>query len=172
MDSLDTSAAPSGGPRGYWRAATIFCLLLLLLGTTAGWSMFEQFKAQVGDLQHKLQQTAQLQYVAVLLDDKGEPALLLTQVSGASDLQLQRLNAVVEGSEDSLELWALPEGGAARSLGVLSPKLKTLRLGASAQTLAGEPRLGISVEKKGGAIDGRAPRLPYLFTGTVIRKAL
>ena len=172
MDSNDSSAAPSGGPRGYWRAATIFCLLLLLLGTTAGWSMFEQFKAQVGDLQQKVQQTAQLQYVAVLLDDKGEPALLLTQVSGASDLQLQRLNAVVEGSEDSLELWALPEGGAARSLGVLSPKLKTLRLGASAQTLAAEPRLGISVEKKGGAIDGRAPRLPYLFTGTVIRKAL
>jgi anti-sigma-K factor RskA len=172
MDSNAPSSPRPAGPPGYWRAATIFCLLLLLLGITAGWSMFEQFTAQVRDLQQKVQQTAQLQYVAVLLDDKGAPALLLTQVSGESALQLQRLNALVEGGEDSMQLWALPDSGPARSLGVLTPKLKTLRLSADAQALAGVPRLGISVENKGGVSDTQGPRLPWLFTGALIRKAL
>jgi anti-sigma-K factor RskA len=172
MDSNASSAPQPTAPLGYWRAATIFCLLLLVLGITAGWSMFEQFTAQVRDLQQKVQQTAQLQYVAVLMDDKGEPALLLTQVSGESALQLQRLNGVVEGGEDSMQLWALPDGGPAHSLGVLTAKLKTLRLNVDAQALAGTPKLGISVENKGGVTGGQGPRLPYLFTGTVIRKAL
>lgn len=172
MDSNALNAPQPTPPLGYWRAATIFCLLLLVLGTTAGWSMFEQFTAQVRDLQQKVQQTAQLQYVAVLLDDKGEPALLLTQVSGESALQLQRLNGVVEGGEDSMQLWALPDGQAPHSLGVLTAKLKTVRLNVDAQALAATPKLGISVENKGGVTDGQGPRLPWLFTGTVIRKAL
>lgn len=171
MDSNLTSTAPSG-PRGYWRAATYFCLVLLAIGMAAGVSMFEQFTAQVRDLQNKVQQTAQLQYVAVLLDEKGEPGLLLTQVSGESDLQLQRLNALVEGGEDSMQLWAVPDTGAPRSLGVLTPKLKTLRLGAGAEALVGVQRLAISVENRGGVSEGKGPRLPWLFTGSVIRKAL
>jgi hypothetical protein len=68
MEINETDVPQSSGPPGYWRAATIFCLLLLVLGGTAGWSMFEQFTAQVLDLQQKVQRTAQLQYVAVLLD--------------------------------------------------------------------------------------------------------
>jgi anti-sigma-K factor RskA len=157
---------------GYWRAATYFCLLLLALGSTAGVSMYQQFVAQIHDLQQKVQQTAQLQYVAVLLDEKNEPAMLLTQTSGEAFMQLQRLNSVVEGSEDSMQLWALPEGGAPRSLGLLTPKLKTLRLAATDQSLVGVQKLGMSVEAKGGVSDKQGPRLPYLFTGTVVRKAL
>jgi anti-sigma-K factor RskA len=172
MDSNDSSAAQPGGPRGYWRAATIFCLLLLLLAGTAAVSMFEQFKAQVRDLQQKVQQTAQLQYVAVLLDDKGAPALLVTQVSGEAALQLQRLNAVVEGGEDAMQLWALPENGPAMSLGILTVKLKTLRLPIAEQALTGVPTLAISVENKGGAIASKGPRLPYLFSGSLVRKAI
>jgi anti-sigma-K factor RskA len=172
MNSEASIPARSAGVNGYWRAATFFLLLLMLLGVTAGWSMFEQFTAQVRDLQQKVQQTAQLQYVAVLLDEKGQAALLLTQTSGNADLQLQRLNAVVEGGEDSMQLWALTDTGAPRSLGVLTPKLKTLRLGVGTQALDGVPRLAISVENKGGVPDSQGPRLPWLFTGAVIRKAL
>ncbi len=159
-------------PLGYWRAATIFLLLVLAIAITAGWSMFEQFSAQVRDLQQKVQKTAQLQYVAVLLDEKNEPAILVTQVSGESALQLQRLNAVVEGGEDSMQLWAVPASGPARSLGVMTPKLKTLRLPATEQALAEVPRLAISVENRGGVAETQGPRLPYLFSGNVIRKAL
>lgn len=166
-----TPPQPNGAP-GYWRAATYFCMLLLVVGATAGISMYEQFAAQIHDLQQKVQQTAQLQYVAVLADDKGEPAMLLTQTSGEAFLQLQRLNSVVEGSEDSMQLWSLPDSGAARSLGVLTPKLKTLRLPANEQTLAGVRKLGMSVEAKGGVSQSQGPRLPYLLTGSLIRKAL
>jgi anti-sigma-K factor RskA len=172
MDSIDSSTPLSTGPAGYWRASTIFLLLVLAIAITAGWSMFEQFSAQVRDLQQKVQRTAQLQYVAVLLDDKNEPAMLVTQVSGESALQLQRLNAVVEGGEDSMQLWVVPATGPARSLGVMTAKLKTLRLPATEQTLLDVTRLAISVENKGGVSDKQGPRLPYLFAGSVIRKAL
>jgi anti-sigma-K factor RskA len=157
---------------GYWRAATIFCLLLLVLGTTAGVSMFEQFSAQVRDLQQRVQKTAQLRYVAVLLDDKNQAAMLLTQLAGDSFVQLQRLNAVVEGGEDSMQLWLVPASGPALSLGVLTAKLKTLRLEISEQLLSDGARLAISVENKGGVSERQGPRLPYLLTGTLIRKAL
>jgi anti-sigma-K factor RskA len=172
MDSNDLNIPQPSAPRGYWRAAAIFLALLLALAATAGWSMFEQFSAQVRDLQQKVQRTAQLQYVAVLLDEKNQPAILLTQVSGESSLQLQRLNAVVEGGEDSMQLWAVPVTGPARSLGVMTAKLKTLRLPATEQTLADVAQLAISVENKGGVSAGQGPRLPYLFTGAVIRKAI
>lgn len=172
MEINDTTVTQSAGSGGYWRAATIFCLLLMALAGTAGWSMFEQFTAQVRDLQQKVQRTAQLQYVAVLLDDKNEPAILVTQVSGESVLQLQRLNAVVEGGDDSMQLWALSATGPARSLGVMTAKLKTLRLPANEQTLVDVARLAISVENRGGVSDSQGPRLPYLFSGSVIRKAL
>lgn len=172
MDSNTSSTSQSSNSRGYWRAAAIFCLLLLAIAVTAGVSMFEQFTAQVRDLQQKVQKTAQLQYVAVLLDEKNEPAMLVTQVSGESALQLQRLNAVVEGGEDTMQLWAVPDTGPARSLGVLQAKFKTPRLTMGSQSIAEVPRLAISVESKGGVSDGQGPRLPYLFSGVVIRKAI
>lgn len=170
MASMETTTpAPR---RGYWRAATYFLLVVMLIAGTTVWSIFEQFTAQVADLQKKVQKTAQLQYVSVLLDAKGEPALLITQVSGELALQVQRLNAVVEGREDTMQLWAVPASGAARSLGTLPAKLKTLRLAVDEQTLAQVPTLAISVENRGGVIDSQGPRLPYLFSGPVIRKAL
>ncbi len=177
MNTSEPTPMPSHAPRGYWRAATYFCLLLLAVGATAGISMYQQFVAQLQDLQHKVQQTAQLQFVAVLLDAEGAPAMLVTQLSGDGYLQLQRLNAVVEGAEDSMQLWAMvaaASGAAAvapRSLGILPPKLKTLRLAATDTTLAGVSQLGMSVEAKGGVSERQGPRLPYVFTGTVIRKA-
>jgi anti-sigma-K factor RskA len=166
-----TVSSPPSAP-GYWRAATIFCLLLLAIGSAAGVSMFEQFSAQVRDLQQKVQKSAQLQYVAVLQDEKNQPALLLTQQAGDSFLQVQRLNAVVEGGEDSMQLWLLPPSGPAQSLGVLTAKLKTLQLAASEQLLSDGARLAISVENKGGVSERQGPRLPYLFSGMLIRKAL
>jgi anti-sigma-K factor RskA len=177
MDSTEVTdtrspSAQSSGVSGYWRAGTYFCLLLLAIAAAAGVSMFEQFSAQIRDLQQKVQQTAQLQTVAVLLDDKGQAALLLTQVSGESVVQLQRLNAVVEGGEDSMQLWALTDAAAPRSLGVLTPKLKTLRLTVGEQAMAGVQQLAISVENRGGVSQAQGPRLPYLFTGALVRKAL
>jgi anti-sigma-K factor RskA len=172
MHSTETTPPQPRGNLGYWRVATYFCLLLLAIGTAAGMSMYEQFVAQIHDLQQKVQQTAQLQFVAVLHDDKGAATMLLTQTSGEAFLQLQRLNSLVEGQEDTMQLWAVPATGAPRSLGSLTPKLKTLRLPVSEQALAGLDKLAMSVEAKGGVTESQGPRLPYLWTGTLIRKAL
>jgi anti-sigma-K factor RskA len=155
-----------------WRAATIACLLILALGLTTGLSMFEQFKAQVVHLQAKLNTTSQIKYIAVLLDDQRAPALLVTFDLQDRALQLQRLNAVKEGREDSMQLWALPAGGKPLSLGVLESTGKTLRLPADDKTLLNVPQLAVSVENRGGADEGRGPRLPFLFSGAVVQKAL
>ena len=171
-DTRDTAAQPAGSVSRYWRVGAVFCVLVLAVGLTAGISMYQQFAAQLQDLQHKVRQTAQLQYVAVLMDDKGAPAMLLTQLSGEAFLQLQRLNAVAEGGEDTMQLWALADGGAPRSLGTLTPKLATLRLTLPEQALSGTRSLAISVESKGGVSESQGPRLPYLFTGSLVHKAL
>jgi anti-sigma-K factor RskA len=155
-----------------WRAATIACLLVLALGVATGVSMFEQFKAQTSHLQAKLKATSQIKYIAVMLDAQQAPAMLVTLDPQDGALQIQRLNGVKEGREDSMQLWALPAGGQPRSLGVLESTGKTLQLPANDSSLAGVPQLAISVESKGGAIPDHGPRLPWLFTGALVQKAL
>ena len=163
---------PRQGVSGWWRAATITCLILLSVAVTTGFSMFEQFKAQVQHLQGQLKDTAQIKYIAVLVDANQAPAVLVTMALQDNALQLQRLNSVTEGREDTMQLWALSDGDPARSLGVLESKGKTLRLTATERDLASATRLAISVENKGGVTQAKGPRLPYLFTGSVVQKAL
>ena len=134
--------------------------------------MFEQFKAQVQHLQGQLKDTAQIKYIAVLVDTNQAPAMLVTMALQDTALQLQRLNSVIEGREDTMQLWALSDGDPARSLGVLESKGKTLRLTATERDFASATRLAISVENKGGVTQAKGPRLPYLFTGAVVQKAL
>ncbi|MDO9196674.1 anti-sigma factor [Rhodoferax sp.] len=155
-----------------WRAATIACLLLLAVGIATGVSMFEQFTAQIHHLQKKLQSTAQIKYIAVLLDGQQTPALLVTQDPQDGALQIQRLNSIAEGREDSMQLWALAADGQPRSLGVLARGSKTLRIAADERTLAEVRQLAISVENKGGTVENAGPSLPYLFVGAVVQKAL
>ena len=100
------------------------------------------------------------------------PAMLVTMNLQDNEMQIQRLNAVTEGREDSMQLWALSDGDPARSLGVLQSKGKTLRLPATERDFASATRLAISVEDKGGVTQAKGPRLPYLFTGSVVQKAL
>ena len=167
-----TPVEKSSGHPAAWRAATIACLLLMAVGIATGMSMFEQFKAQITHLQTKLQTTSQIKYIAVLADDQQTPAMLITLDPQDGALQIQRLNGVKEGGEDTMQLWALPKGGKPRSLGTLNSSGKTLRLAASDATLADVAQLAISVENKGGVPESDGPRLPYLFKGAVVQKAL
>lgn len=155
-----------------WRVATIVCLLLITIGTASGLSMYEQFMAQIRHLQTKLKTTAQTKYIAVLQDTQQAPALLITLDTQDAALQIQRLNSVAAGPEDSMQLWALTANSQPRSLGVLESAGKTLRLAADDKTLADVGELAISVENKGGVEPDRGPRLPYLFKGAVVQKAL
>ena len=170
-----TPPTPSASVRAvspWWRAAAIFLVVVLSIGVTAGMSMFEVFKAQIAHLQTKLQTLPQVQYLAILTDDQQAPAMLITFDPQEKALQVQRLNTVTEGREDTMQLWALGASGKPNSLGVLESKGKTLRLPASAQLLLGATQLAISVEDKGGVPDSKGPRLPYLFKGLLVQKAL
>lgn len=156
----------------WWRALSVALSLLLLVGGAAGWSLYEQSAAQIRHLHQQLTQQTTTRHVAVLLDDQQRPAILVSEEFPAGTLHVQRLNAVVEGREDSMQLWALQEGAAPRSLGVLTPKLKTLQLPAMPDSLTSINRLAISVEDRGGVAEARGPRLPYLFQGAWVLKAL
>lgn len=156
-----------------WRFIAISMMVVLLVGWAASASMYEQLKAQIGHLQAKLQLVPQVRYISVLLDDKQQAALLVTFDPGAGMLQLQRLNNVTEGPEDSMQVWALEAGNKPpRSLGLVLSRYKTLQLPAKANDLAGVTELAVSVEEKGGVNDRQGPRLPYLFKGWLVQKAI
>ena len=155
-----------------WRALAVALALALVLGAAASVSMFEQLRAQIERLQGQLASQPQIGHVAVLLDAQQAPAMLVTHVAATGQLQLQRLNGVTEGREDSMQLWLLQDGAAPRSLGVLGSKYRTLQWPLSEQSLASGRQLAISVEDKGGVPEGQGPRLPYLFQGWLVRKAL
>ena len=169
---------PDQAPKPYdwslqrWRLATIFSVILLSVAVATVFSMREQFKAQIEHMQAKLKSAPQIKYVAVLMDDKHAPAQLITFDPQDAHLQVQRLNDVMEGREDSMQLWALDDSGRPLSLGVLTPKLKTAQVAVTEKVLSQAAGLAISVEERGGVEPDHPPRLPYLYTGTLIKKAL
>jgi anti-sigma-K factor RskA len=166
-----TANASHKGANAWWRALSIFLALLLAIGLAAGVSLFEQFKAQVQHMQAQLTTVPHIKYISVLLDAQQKPAMLITLDPQDQRLQLQRLNTVLEGQEDSMQLWAVDGGGKPRSLGVLTGKLPMQGLAVNDADLADAKALSISVEAKGGVAPEQGPRLPYLFSGAFIQKA-
>ena len=165
------SSSSTRGVSGWWRALSIALLIVLGLGIASAMSMYEQFKAQLQHMQAQLKTVPQIKTISVLVDDKHAPAMLITHDPQETTLQIQRLNAVVEGQEDGMQLWALSGDKRPVSLGVLTPKLKMQRLNATDKDLAPMDTLAISVENRGGVSPSQGPRLPYLFQGAVIQKA-
>jgi anti-sigma-K factor RskA len=110
-------------------------------------------------------------YLAVLSDPKTQkPVLLVSAGRKSSDLFVKTLDPAIHVDQKSLELWALPAGGAPKSLGVLGAddKMK-LRLQAVAdESLSNVPALAVSLEPKGGSPTG-APTGPVLFSGPCVR---
>ena len=155
-----------------WLGVSVALALVLLVGAATTASMYVQLKAQIGHLQERLAVTPQVRYVSVLLDAQELPALLVTMDPQAGVLQLQRLNEVKEGREDSMQLWALDGDKPPRSLGVIESKFKTLQLPVKEAALEGVTQLAISVENRGGVPEAVGPRLPYLFQGWLIQKAI
>jgi anti-sigma-K factor RskA len=156
----------------WWRALAYVLLLALMLGVATTVSLYEQLKAQIGHLQARVAQAPQVRFIAVLLDDQQRPAMLVTMDPQAGALQLQRLNDVAEGREDSMQLWALVPDRPPRSLGVVTSKYKTMQINAPASALSDATELAISVEDKGGVSEMQGPRLPWLFKGWLVQKAI
>jgi len=110
-------------------------------------------------------------YVAVLSDPKTEkPVIFVTAGRDSKELSVRTLEASIRVPGKSLELWALPAGGAPKSLGLVSAEEKgTLELASVAETSLGNvPKLAVSLEPEGGSPTG-APSGPVLFSGPCVK---
>jgi anti-sigma-K factor RskA len=160
------------GVSAWWRALSIFLVLVVFIGWALGASMYEQFKAQIHHLEAKLVEIPQVREVAVLLDEAQAPAMLMTYDPKTQKLQVQRLNDVKEGREQALHVWAMAKDDVPRMLGVLTNKYKTQQLDVPPQALEGASSVAISVESKDrGPRDGK-PQQPLLFKGAWVQKAI
>jgi anti-sigma-K factor RskA len=155
-----------------WRLAAIILMVVVAVGAATGVGMYEMFNAQMTHLQAKLKSVPQTKYVAVLLDAKQAPGVLVTFDPQDGFLMLQRLTDIKEGPEDSMQLWDNSNPAKPVSLGVLTPKIRTAQLPLTEKTLSKVTQLAISVENRGGAEEGRQPLLPYLYSGALVLKAL
>ncbi|MDB5849010.1 MAG: polymerase subunit sigma-70, partial [Rhodoferax sp.] len=107
---------------GLWRGAALAGVALAVVTVVVGTQTRERLGTEIAALQTRLQATPQIQYVAVLAGDAGVPAgtsVLVTFDARSGQLVLQREGSYQETADKSLQLWALPPGGAPRSLGVL-----------------------------------------------------
>ncbi|MEO7336357.1 MAG: anti-sigma factor [Caldimonas sp.] len=106
--------------------------------------------------------------VIVVLSSTGSPAgatpsTIVASISGDGRSMVTKplMNVSVQNNR-ALELWAIPPGGAPRSLGLISPSDPTvLRKGKS---LEGTDTLAVSLEPAGGSPTG-APTGPVLYAG-------
>jgi len=110
-------------------------------------------------------------YFAVLSDPKSQKAVLAVSASRNSDrLLVKLLDASIAVPGKSLELWALPPGGAPRSLGLVALREKdTLSLKAVADRSLGDATvLAVSLEPSGGSPTA-SPTGPVLYTGPCVK---
>ena len=167
-----TTPVPPAGVSPWWRFLAVVLAIGLLLAWATGASMVEQLRAQIGHLQSRLDKTPQVRFVAVLQDNQGQPALLVTHDPQQGVLLVQRLNSVREGREDSMQLWALAGNAAPRSIGVVESKYQTLEMPVAAGVLDGATEIAVSAENKGGVAAGSGPSLPWLFRGWWVQKSV
>jgi len=110
-------------------------------------------------------------YLAVLTDPRTQkPVLLVSAGRKSSDLFVKTLDPSIHVDAKSLELWALPAGGAPKSLGVLGAddRMKFRLHAVADESLGNVPALAVSLEPRGGSPTG-APTGPVLFSGPCVR---
>lgn len=154
-----------------WRGTTAAGVLATLLAVVTAVGLRDELGAEIGRLQAQLESVPRVEYVGVLNDEQASAAMLVTFDPKSRRLTLQRVGGYQEAADKSLQLWALPPGGAPRSLGVLSHE-KRLQLAADPGTVGDVPALAISLEPAGGVPGERGPTGPVLFKGAWIQRML
>ena len=171
---VQPAAAPAVGwwaSLGLWRGAAAAGALMTVVAMVTGMSAstrVDQLSAQVTQLSNKLAATPEIQYVAVLADDKSSASMLVTFDPKTSKLVLKRVGDFKEQADKSLQLWALPPGAGPKSRGVLGNDA-VVRLTATDRDVREVPTLAISLEPKGGVPVGSGPSGPVLFKGALIK---
>ncbi len=156
---------------GLWRAASAAGAMAAVAAMVVGVSLNTQLNSQVQELSARLAATPEIRYVAVLADDKAAPSVLVTYDPKHSQLQLRHVGQFHPGPDKSLQLWALPQAGGPRSLGVLGDGT-VVRLPARSGEVNQVPALAISLEPKGGVPAGSGPTGPVLFRGALLQTTL
>ena len=156
---------------GLWQGATALATFATVVAVVTGMQMMTQLNGQVTDLTAQLSGNRDIQYMAVLSDDKSAAAMLVTFDRTQKKMMLRRMGSFQEGSDKSLELWALPPGGAPRSLGVLTPG-RVARMNAAMSDVKEVPMLAVTLEPKGGVPRGSGPTGPILFKGALLKTAV
>lgn len=154
-----------------WRSASAAGALATVLAVVTVASLRDDLNGQINELQAQLQAAPVIEYVAVLNDDQARAAMLVTFDPKNSRLTLQRVSGFRETADKSLQLWALPQSGAPRSLGVLTQE-RLLQLTTDQRVVDETPALAISLEPRGGVPSETGPTGPVLFTGALIQKTL
>jgi anti-sigma-K factor RskA len=124
--------------------------------------------AQNAQLAAQLQAKPEIQYVAVLADERSAPSMLVTFDPAHNTLTLKRIGGYQEAADKSLQLWALPPSGGPRSLGVIG-ETPVVKLTAAENQVREAPALAISLEPKGGVPTERGPTGPVLFKGALLK---
>ena len=158
-----------------WRGAAALGALATVAAVVIGLQAHKGLQAtagaEVAQLRQQLQATPQIQYVAVLHDEKATPSMLVTFDPKTNQLVLQRVGGFNEGADKSLQLWALPPGGGPRSLGVMGHE-GVYTLPAASTDIQGVPNLAISLEPLGGVPGAGGPTGPVLFHGKLIERTV
>lgn len=156
---------------GLWRGVSAAGAMAAVVAVVTGLNLNTQLNGQVQALSAKLAATPEIRYVAVLADDKSAPSVLVTYDPKHSQLQLKHVGDFHAAPDKSLQLWALPQAGGPKSLGVLGDGT-VVRLPAGAGDVNQVPTLAISLEPKGGVPLGSGPSGPVLFKGALLQTAL
>jgi anti-sigma-K factor RskA len=112
--------------------------------------------------------------VVVLASQDARPALVLSADRSGRTLTVKAIAPVQPGADRVLQLWALPEQGNPRSLGLIpatGAALSVVRLDLPAPAglaLQNIPALAVSVEPQGGSPTG-LPTGPVLYSGPIQR---
>jgi anti-sigma-K factor RskA len=165
---------------GLWRGGALAGVLAAVVAGFTGLNLSElngQLRGQVAKLTGDNQQLSarlaaapEIQYVAVLADDKSSASMLVTFDPKNSRLLLKRVGGFQAQADKSLQLWALPAAGGPKSLGVLGRE-PVIRLTAAGSDVREVPTLAISLEPLGGAPAGSGPTGPVLLKGALIETA-
>lgn len=159
---------------GLWRGAaavgTMAAVSAVVVSANLG-TLNGRLNGQVQELTAKLTATPEIQYVAVLSDDKAAASMLVTFDPKTQKMTLKRVGGFKEQADKSLQLWALPQTGGPKSLGVLGTDA-VMRLATAGGDVKEVPTLAISLEPRGGVPSAGGPTGPVLFKGALLETAL
>jgi len=159
---LDLNVAPPAPAPPWWRSLGLWRALTIVgfvAAVALGVAQFGQPPAPA---------TAPI--VVILAGSDAKPALIASASRGDHFLTVKAVGGAAPAPGRVFELWALPQGGAPKSLGVIpTGALVRVPLAAPAdESLTNIPALAVSLEPPGGSPTG-APTGPVLYSGSIER---